>query len=176
MAIAARAVFPVVFKIKDEKGLVGSFRSHVPATTTVADLNTAVGALGATIPGVTDGAYYGWSATVGAEETNPALIVPEPGSRRNRKGALTMATTEPGKLALLEIPAVSADVVRPDGSLNEDTTALDAFIDALVGGPWCDSNGNSLTGLVALYERYDGDTKASLPSRRVPDADADPAT
>lgn len=172
MAIVARSVAPVVFSILDETGNIGRFKTHVPSATTVADLTTAATDLLATLAGVTDGAIAGWAATFGAAENVVGLLVPDAGSRRERKGVLSLGTTEPGKYARLEIPAVAAAIVRPDGSIDEDSAAAAAFIADLIDGPWCDSNGNDINGLVRLYERYDRTTPRGLPSRRTPDADA----
>lgn len=80
---------------------------------------------------------------------------PEPGSNVRSAGLLIFSTSEPAHYSIVEILGISPDLVDPDDPtlLLLSAPALQAYIDALISGIFCNPFGHQLVECVAgLYE------------------------
>lgn len=80
---------------------------------------------------------------------------PVAGSNVRGVGVLIFSTTDPEQFAVVELPGIKADLVDPDDPtiLLLDAPAIDAYINALIAGVFCNPFGYQLVECVAgLYE------------------------
>lgn len=167
MAIAQKPAAEVTFVLQDETGSTASVGFNVPAATTIADAVTAATAMVAHLDGISTATVLGWSISYNASEQG-AGAAPGSESRVERKGAFVMGTAAAKKVTY-QVPSIDYALLVDGGRIDEDNAAVAAFLTALAGAPWSDSNGVDIVGLRAAYERSRSSTRRQLPSKRNPD-------
>lgn len=174
MAIVENDYYEVTLGFIDATGSKSSCSAYLPATLLIAAVRTRAAALATAIALATGCQLASRSITLGAVEVDPGAIG-FPGSRVEQKVVLQFKTAK-GKRTSLSIPAPIPGIITADGRAQEDAATLDAVVDELIAGGWCDTNGIDIVSLAQAYERFTSSTRAMLPSKRTPDADADAAT
>lgn len=155
----------VTFTYVDASGSIGKSVAHVPASTTLADLNTAAAALAVNLLAVSDCQIINYSAAYGVSNTTPAA--PAAGSRVENKALLTFRTAA-GKAARLSIPGIKAAAVATSGGIISTQTDVAALIAALLGAPWCDSNGSDLAALISDAQVFRSTSKRQYTTDKSP--------
>lgn len=170
MAFVALPAAEVTFGLLDETGSKGTLQVNVPGATLIADAQTAADGLRALIEAITGCAVVSQSITF--TQIDDAQPAPAVGSRVEQKGVFVFRTAA-GKTVTYQVPGIAVGV-KDTGQIDEDNAAIAAFVTGLndAAAIFSDSNGQALAGLVKAYERYRRSTRAMLPSKKEPDADA----
>lgn len=166
MAMVQRPYAEVTYTFLDETGSKATTNFYAPAATPVADLITAADALRALLAALTGCIIVGQSITYGSVENAPTAAAA--GSRVENKGLFVMGTAA-GKFARFQVPGILQALLTPEGRIDEDLADPAAFLVAVAGAPWTDSNGSDLTTLSKAYQRFRSTTRNMLPSKREPD-------
>jgi hypothetical protein len=156
----------ITFQFVDETGSVGTASYNIDPDTTVADARTAAAGLLVQLKANSDCEVNGYVITFPTIDTAPET--PAAGSRVERKGNFTWRTAA-GKTARTTIPGIKDAAVLASGRIDEDQADVAAYVGALDGTPWTDSNGSGLSALSEAYETFRSTTKRQLPSDRKPD-------
>lgn len=158
----------VTFSLIDESGSKAQLQVNVNNAATLADIRTAANALIPLVQALTGCSVLGFSVAASTIETT--ALVGSAGSRVERRGLFSFRTAG-GKIAQVTIPGLKEEVILSSGRIDEDLPEVEAFLAALLGAPYTDSNNSDLVSVVEAYETYRTTTKTQKPSQRRGDVD-----
>jgi len=133
MALVQNDYYLLTATVQDRENNKSDVSFRVDLALDITDLLTAIPTTFIPlIDALTDGVIVGWGLSLGAIETAPAAAPST--SDVERKGTFMFRDTA-GRPVTVQVPSISnALVVAGDNALDLTATAVDNFIDAMVGG------------------------------------------
>ncbi len=173
MAFVDSPTAQLTYVMVDAKGKRGTFQLDVPWGTLAAEAIAAASVFRVLVEAVSGCKCVSQSVSYTSRNNFPDPA--DAGSRVERKGVIQFLTAA-GKTVNYSIPAIQENMLRLDGSINEDMPAMQALVNAVVAvdAIFSDSNGVDITAYKGGYERFRRTTRAGLPTTRRPDADIIP--
>lgn len=147
MALVQDPVWKVTFTFVDEGGSLGKTQLYAPAATTVAALTSAVSTLGAAINDVTGASLRGVDMNLSFTEDAPASPTADVLVEDRGQFVVLAGSKKP----TYSIPGIFPGGVKPNGNIDTANGFVIAFMDALLDGPWTDSNGTAISRVLKAY-------------------------
>ena len=165
MALVAQNRAALTFTVRDRSGSLG--KTTIPVTPSIT--TEQIEALYAAFNAIHDGGSISVSFTTSWLE---GTVVTAVNSAVERKGVLIFGNTQRQRIKL-EIPSISAAVVKPNDAINEDNAVMATFLGLLLPQLRA-SGGTSIAVLEQAYRDYRTTGKTQKAGTRIPDEDTDP--
>lgn len=162
MALVADPVWKVTFTFVDEGGSIGKTQMFLPSATAIADVQTAVIAMATALQNVSNASLRG--VDVNRSYTEDAPPAPFNDALVEDRGQFVVLAG--AKKPTYSVPGIVGQAVKQNGNIDVSDGGVIAFMDALIDGPWTDSNGVAISRVLKAYG-----IRRRTTSRQRPDAE-----